>query len=317
MTDRVVTGRFLAQPRVDIILPTRNQAEQTWDSVQSVLAQSYEKWRLIVVDDASDPFELRKLENLLPSHSRIQFVRRSTPGGAHAARATGLSHSRSQLVAFLDSGDLWLADKLQRQVSLLLANAQSSSKTVVLSGHIAITAAGTTRIVDVPSRENYLTCDNVSCLLTTAKALEAAGGARRADDVPLKTGEEIDLFIRLFQIADVLIVPECLTLCRDRVGEPDNGQPRSVGAHAYAELIRRHADFLSASAPSLYQRLLVRAGGRFFDAEQYGAAARHFFRAVRIGSAHQRLEVLRVIAWLAARRLSATHAVARDRRTAW
>jgi glycosyltransferase involved in cell wall biosynthesis len=303
MTDRVVTGRFVDQPRVDIVLATRNRAARTWEAVQSVLAQSYEKWRLIVVDDASDQAELRRLENLLPSHNRIQLVRRTRPGGAQAARKTGLSYSRSQLVAFLDCDDLWLADKLQRQVALVLAHGGPSSNAIVLCGHMWLSAAGTTRFVAMPSAANYLTYDNMSGLLATARALERAGGVRGPDDLPLMAAEELDLFIRLFQTADVLFAPECLALCRDR-GEPD-GQS-GIAAAAYAQLISRHLDFLRESAPSLYERLLVRAGRRAFDSEQYGAATRHFAAAFRIGSMRARFHVLKVVGALAGTRLLRT-----------
>jgi hypothetical protein len=152
--------------------------------------------------------------------------------------------------------------------------------------------------------------------LTTARALEAAGGLRVADDTRVNAAERIDLFIRLFQAAEVLIAPECLALCRDHDGVDDPDQSLVISAAAYDELIRRHVDFLSTGAPALYHRLLVRAGGRFLECDQYGPAARYLARALRIGSARERIDVLKVIALMAARRLSLLPQVTRIRRAA-
>jgi hypothetical protein len=300
---RVVTGRFVDQPRVDIILPTRNRPAQTLEAIASVLAQTYERWRLIVVDDASDTPELRRLQRELPSDGRIKLVLHSSPGGAQAARDTGRSYSTARLIAFLDSDDLWRADKLQRQVSLLMAHGGPTSKTIVLGGYQWLTESGATRVVTVPTPETCFTYDNMSCVLVTANALAAAGGIRRTGDVPLQMGEGIDMFIRLFQVAEVLIAPECLALCRDHRGPRNSGQPRHIGAASYAELIRRHLQFLETRAPSLHHRLALRAGWRFLHLKQYGEALRHLAAAVRQGTARERLEVLKVVGWMAARSL--------------
>lgn len=105
-----------AAPGVSVIIPTFNRARTLPRALESVLAQTYRDFELLVVDDASTD----QTEALVRARadSRIRYLRQETNRGVAAARNRGLAQARAPLIAFLDSDDLWAPQKLARQVAL-------------------------------------------------------------------------------------------------------------------------------------------------------------------------------------------------------
>lgn len=107
---------------VSIILPYLNMARYLPAAVDSVLAQSYPRWELIIVDDGSRAEEARLARELTARHtSRVRMLTHADglSHGASAARNLGLANARGELVAFLDADDIWLPEKLAHQVDRL------------------------------------------------------------------------------------------------------------------------------------------------------------------------------------------------------
>src|SRR6267143_7088888 len=100
---------------VSAIIPTYNREAVVTHAVESILNQTYSHIEVIVVDDGSTD---GTQERLLKYGSRITVIAQKNAGPA-AARNRGIRASRGQLIAFLDSDDLWLPNKLERQISLM------------------------------------------------------------------------------------------------------------------------------------------------------------------------------------------------------
>jgi len=100
-------------PRVSVIVPTYNAPRFLVETVESILAQDYGDFELIVVDDGSGPATRRALE---PYMKRIRYYWRENAGPS-AARNTGIELAKGELIAFCDHDDLWLPNKLSHQVS--------------------------------------------------------------------------------------------------------------------------------------------------------------------------------------------------------
>lgn len=100
---------------VSVVIPTYNRAHLVPNAVRSVLAATRDGDEVIVIDDGSTDDTERALE---PWRDRIRYVRVAN-GGAGAARNHGIRLATSPLVAFLDSDDEWLADKLELQRALM------------------------------------------------------------------------------------------------------------------------------------------------------------------------------------------------------
>jgi glycosyltransferase involved in cell wall biosynthesis len=102
-------------PAVSVIIPTYNRARWVTEAVDSVLAQTYRDLELVVVDDGSTD---DTADRLAAYGRRIQVVRQKNLG-AGAARNVGIRRARGTYIAFLDSDDLWKADKLATQMDLI------------------------------------------------------------------------------------------------------------------------------------------------------------------------------------------------------
>src|SRR5688572_11203527 len=102
-------------PRVSIVIPVFNRARSVLPSLESVRGQSFEDFECIVVDDGSkDGDELRGVVEGL-GDPRFRYVRREN-GGASAARNTGIAEAKGEIIAFLDSDDRWLPEKLDQDI---------------------------------------------------------------------------------------------------------------------------------------------------------------------------------------------------------
>jgi glycosyltransferase involved in cell wall biosynthesis len=105
----------MAHPLVSVIIPTFNRAATVGRAIASVLEQTYRPLELIVVDDGSTD---KTAEVLQAYGGAVTYIRQDNAGPS-AARNHGLRESHGDLIGFLDSDDVWLAAKLERQVALM------------------------------------------------------------------------------------------------------------------------------------------------------------------------------------------------------
>jgi glycosyltransferase involved in cell wall biosynthesis len=104
----------LGKPTVTVVIATYNRAHLLGRSIRSVLEQTYSDLELIVVDDASSDNTAEVVLHF--DDKRVKYMRRETNGGPSAARNAGIIASTGEFVAFNDSDDEWLPDKLERQM---------------------------------------------------------------------------------------------------------------------------------------------------------------------------------------------------------
>jgi glycosyltransferase involved in cell wall biosynthesis len=108
-------------PRFSVIVPVYNRAATVLPTLESVRAQTFTDFECIVVDDGSkDGEELRAVVESL-GDPRFRYVRRENGGGS-AARNTGIDEAKGEFVAFLDSDDRWLREKLERDAIVCAAD---------------------------------------------------------------------------------------------------------------------------------------------------------------------------------------------------
>lgn len=119
-------------PKVSVIIPAYNCERFVSVAIDSVLAQSYDDYEIIVVNDGSTDSTCKILSGY---SSKIKVIDQPN-GGPAEARNTGVKHSGGEYLAFLDQDDAWLPDKLKMQVELLEKNAETAlayTDTYVLS----------------------------------------------------------------------------------------------------------------------------------------------------------------------------------------
>jgi len=110
------------KPLVSVIIPTFNRSTMVVEAVDSVLAQSYQPLEIIVVDDGSTDDTGVCLTGY---GQRIKVIRRSLNSGVSAARNCGIRQNSGSYVALLDSDDLWLPDKIERQMDFFFTHPEA------------------------------------------------------------------------------------------------------------------------------------------------------------------------------------------------
>jgi teichuronic acid biosynthesis glycosyltransferase TuaG len=106
---------------VSIIMPAYNAEKYIAASIESVLAQTYSDWELIVVDDGSTDSTATVVQEFATSDPRVRYNFQEN-GRLGKARNTGITNSTGRLIAFLDSDDLWLPTKLEVQTRAMAEN---------------------------------------------------------------------------------------------------------------------------------------------------------------------------------------------------
>lgn len=107
------------EPLVSIIMPLYNCEEYIQESIESVRQQTYENWELIVVDDTSTDKSVGIVKQIMQEEPRICFIGLNVNGGAAQARNRAIKEAKGRYIAFLDSDDIWLPDKLHYQIAFL------------------------------------------------------------------------------------------------------------------------------------------------------------------------------------------------------
>ena len=198
-------------PYVSVVIPTYNRATLLGRSIKSVLNQTFQDFEIIVVDDASAD----KTEEVVLSigDPRIQYLKHETNRGGAAARNTGIKAAKGEFIAFQDSDDEWLSDKLEKQVKIL-ANAppnvgvvytgfwriQGDNKEYIPGPAIQIKEGNIYREL---LKENFVTTQAV---LAKKECFQQAG----VFDETLPRLQDWELFLRIAKHFEFRYVPEPL-----------------------------------------------------------------------------------------------------------
>jgi len=115
---------------VTAVIPAYNRPKRTKRAIQSVVKQTYEPIELIVVDDGSSPPLREKIPTEYDSLAEFYLIEHETNKGANAARNTGIDAANGEYIAFLDSDDEWVPEKIDRQIETI----KSTSADFVYAG---------------------------------------------------------------------------------------------------------------------------------------------------------------------------------------
>lgn len=110
------------RPVVSIIVPIFNRLHFLRAAVESVFAQTFWDWELILADDGSDSETVEYMQQLQQQQPRVRLLRLPHRGSVSAVRNAGLREASGEYIAFLDTDDLWAPTKLETQVTSLRAN---------------------------------------------------------------------------------------------------------------------------------------------------------------------------------------------------
>lgn len=107
---------------VSIIVPAYNSECYIGRTIESVISQTYKFWEMIIVDDCSSDKTAEVILSYSLKDKRIKYSRLEVNSGAAVARNVAMSMATGQYIAFLDSDDVWLPDKLSAQIQFMQEN---------------------------------------------------------------------------------------------------------------------------------------------------------------------------------------------------
>ena len=245
-----------AQIRLSVIIPTYNRAALVREAVASVLAQSFRDFEVVVVDDGSSD---HTVEALAPYAEQVRLRRRENRGGVSAARNTGIAAARGEWLAFLDSDDLWLPEKLARQMAYLAEHPErqicQTEETWVRRG-VRVNQPRTHRKIGgrlfFPSLERCMV--SPSAVLLHRRLIELHGGF----DEDLRAAEDYDLWLRLSWRYEIGLVSEPLVIKRGGHADQLSGQ-WGIDRYRIRALLKLLQDpELPASEAEAVRRVLAR-----------------------------------------------------------
>lgn len=263
---------------VSVIIPTYNRAGSLGRSLGSVLEQTYGDLEVIVVDDASSDHTEEVVTAL--DDARVRYLRHTVNRGAAAARNTGLEHASGKYIAFQDSDDEWLPEKLRVQVEIL--DRASDTVGVVHTG-FSRQSGNEKRITDWLPKHlrsgdvgrsilggNFI---GTPTALVRKICFEKAG----VFDVRLPQLEDWEMWIRVAQLYHIAYVDRTLVVTQDLPDSLSADLDTLIRAHEH--ILKKHQNLFAADRRLLSAEhywignLLCRAGNM-----KKGRA--YFFRAL-------------------------------------
>ncbi len=204
------------QPLVSVIIPTYNCGELICAAVDSVLAQTYPRVEIIVVDDGSTDDTRTRVQIY---GDRIHYVRQEN-GGISRARNAGITIATGEFIALLDADDLWHPQKLARQMLV-----HRDNLSILMSGAIAIAFKPPTLASSFSGEPRYSVL-SISDLVSGATFGSASGAVvhRKCFDAvglfdeSFRAAEDFELWLRLLEHFKLAKVLEPLIYIRTRPG---------------------------------------------------------------------------------------------------
>ena len=203
-------------PTVSVIIPTYNRWPLLGEAIESVLAQTFTDFELIVVDDGSTDATAAELGKY---SSRLRSISQSR-SGVSAARNRGVSAARAPYIAFLDSDDLWLRNKLRDQMRLMAATPEvrisQTDEIWIRNGRRVNPKAKNTKLSgDIFLRSLDLCLVSPSAVMIQKMLFEQLGGF----DESLPVCEDYDLWLRIGVSHEFGLVPSRLVVKRGGHGD--------------------------------------------------------------------------------------------------
>ncbi len=196
----------MAEGLVSIITPSYNTAQYIAKTIQSVQAQTYTNWEMIIVDDCSTDHTDEVVAPFL-SDPRIRYLKNPQNSGAAISRNFALREAKGKWIAFLDSDDLWSPEKLEKQINFMMEN---DYKFTYTDYRICINGKWMPYINIAPNKVTKRKLYNY-CYFSTITVMydsECIGLIQIAD---LRKNNDYAMWLQAIEKASAYRLPECLS----------------------------------------------------------------------------------------------------------
>ena len=192
---------------VSIIMLSHNKAKYLAASIKSIMAQTYQNWELLLVDDASNDGSIGLLMELKGNDKRFRISQCVYKKGETANRNSALREAKGRWIAFLDAGDIWEPTKLEKQVRFMESNNYAFSYTTYRCIDVNMRDLGV--VVAGPEQINYhemLKC----CWMGYQTVMYDSTKIGLLQVSCMATVNDYALWLQAAQKADCHLLPECL-----------------------------------------------------------------------------------------------------------
>ena len=202
---------------VSIIMPSYNTAKYISDSIESVIAQTYTDWELIIVDDCSTDDSLKVIRSF--NDARIVVLQNEKNSGAAISRNYALREAKGKWIAFLDSDDMWTPEKLEKQIRFMKDNNYSFTFTdyrICLDGEWMPYINTAPNVVNKRKMYDY-------CYFSTITVMydrEKIGLIQIAD---LRKNNDYAMWLQAIEKCNAYRLPECLSYYIKHEGSISSG----------------------------------------------------------------------------------------------
>lgn len=274
----------MSSPAISICIPAYNAECYIAETLNSVRAQGFSDWELIVIDDDScDNTEqiVRSFAQSVPQP--VRYTRQAPSRGPSATRNAGISAARAEWIALLDSDDIWLPEHLET----CLKTAVETGAELIHSGSILFDSeTGADTSVRAPSAEDIaglpLTLFKSSYIIQPSSAIITRALWSRAGrfDPSLRYAEDLDMWLRCFRVGGRIAYTGRET-CRYRRRAFSLSTHNAPTAESVARAFEKHLDW--SALPANFCRIdsarAWSASARLHWRSQPKLAAAHFRRA--------------------------------------
>ena len=202
---------------VSIIMPSYNTANYIADSIKSIQAQTYTNWELIIVDDCSTDNSVEVIRSF--DEPRIKLLKNEINSGAAISRNYALREAKGKWIAFLDSDDIWVPEKLEKQIKFMMDNNYSFTFTdyrICLNGEWMPYINTGPNIINKRKMYDY-------CYFSTITVMyerEKVGLIQIAD---IRKNNDYAMWLQAIEKSNAYRLPECLSYYIKHEGSVSSG----------------------------------------------------------------------------------------------
>lgn len=184
---------------ISIIVPVYNAEKYILETMDSVLAQTYTEWELLLVDDCSNDRSAKMIAQYVEreKESRIRLISQPSNQGAACARNRGLMEAQGRYIAYLDADDLWMPEKLEHELAFM----RRKDAAFVFTGYEFADAdgAGLGKVVKVPETLNYRQALSNTTIFTTTVMFDTGKIPKEQLVMPQIKSEDTALWWRVLR----------------------------------------------------------------------------------------------------------------------
>lgn len=184
---------------ISIIVPVYNVEKYIEETISCVTAQTCKDWELLLVEDCGTDGTLEVIKRCMDNggDARIRLIRQTTNQGAARARNRGLQEARGRYIAYLDADDLWVPEKLERELAFM----KEKDAAFVFTGYEFADeqGRGTGKVVHVPHTLSYRQALSNTTIFTTTVMFDTEKIGKKRLEMPAVKSEDTALWFRVLR----------------------------------------------------------------------------------------------------------------------